>query len=166
MENNYVEDILLGKISRELNIRVSQIRAVLKLLEEGATVPFIARYRKEATGNLDEEQIRAIYQEWDYGQKLYERKEAVLKAIEQKGKLTDEIRNAILESNKLSEIEDMNKKLFALFTSWLLVISLLADRIALFAKLDYIIWYPFMYVRDLLWGWFSDWGYALFELFT
>ena len=107
MENNYVEDILLGKISRELNIRVSQIRAVLKLLEEGATVPFIARYRKEATGNLDEEQIRAIYQEWDYGQKLYERKEAVLKAIEQKGKLTDEIRNAILESNKLSEIEDI-----------------------------------------------------------
>ena len=81
MENNYFEDILIGKISRELNIRVSQIRAVLKLLEEGATVPFIARYRKEATGNLDEEQIRAIYQEWDYGQKLYERKEAVLKAL-------------------------------------------------------------------------------------
>ena len=107
MENNYVEDILLGKISRELNIRVGQIRAVLKLLEEGATVPFIARYRKEVTGNLDEEQIRAIYQEWEYGQKLYERKEAVLKAIEQKGKLTEEIRQSILESNKLSEIEDI-----------------------------------------------------------
>ena len=73
MENNYVEDILLGKISRELNIRVSQIRAVLKLLEDGATVPFIARYRKEVTGNLGEEQIRAIYQEWDYRQTLYER---------------------------------------------------------------------------------------------
>ena len=107
MENNYVEDILLGKISRELNIRVGQIRAVLKLIEEGSTVPFIARYRKEVTGNLDEEQIRAIYQEWEYGQKLYERKEAILKAIEQKGKLTDEIREAILNSNKLSEIEDI-----------------------------------------------------------
>ncbi len=107
MENNYVEDVLLGKISLELNIRVGQIRAVLRLIEEGATVPFIARYRKEATGNLDEEQIRAIYQEWEYGQKLYERKEAVIKAIEQKGKLTDEIRMAILNSNKLSEIEDI-----------------------------------------------------------
>ena len=48
----------------------------------------------------------------------------------------------------------------------IMLISLLADRIALFARLDYIIWYPFMYVRDLLWSWFSDWGYALFELFT
>lgn len=107
MENNYVEDILLGKISRELSIRVGQIRAVLKLIEEGSTVPFIARYRKEVTGNLDEEQIRAIYQEWEYGQKLYERKEAIMKAIEQKGKLTDELKEAILNSNKLSEIEDI-----------------------------------------------------------
>lgn len=107
MENNYVEDVLLGKISLELNIRVGQIRAVLRLIEDGATVPFIARYRKEATGNLDEEQIRAIYQEWEYGQKLYERKEAIIKAIEQKGKLTDEIKSAILNSNKLSEIEDI-----------------------------------------------------------
>lgn len=107
MENDYVETTLLGKISRELDIRVGQIRAVLKLLEEGSTVPFIARYRKEVTGNLDEDQIRAIYQEWDYGQKLFERKEAVLKAIEAKGKLTDELRDKIINSVKLSEVEDL-----------------------------------------------------------
>ena len=89
MENNYMNDALLGKISREQNVRIGQIRAVLELIEGGATVPFIARYRKEVTGNLDEEQIRAIYQEWDYGQKLAARKEDVMSLIEEKGKLTD-----------------------------------------------------------------------------
>ncbi|MFR7880275.1 MAG: Tex-like N-terminal domain-containing protein [Christensenellales bacterium] len=88
MENNYMNDALLGKISREQNVRIGQIRAVLELIEGGATVPFIARYRKEVTGNLDEEQIRAIYQEWDYGQKLAARKEDVMRLIEEKGKLT------------------------------------------------------------------------------
>ena len=72
-----MNDALLGKISREQNVRIGQIRAVLELIEGGATVPFIARYRKEVTGNLDEEQIRAIYQEWDYGQKLAARKDAM-----------------------------------------------------------------------------------------
>ena len=66
MENNYINDALLGKISREQNVRIGQIRAVLELIEGGATVPFIARYRKEVTGNLDEEQIRAIYQAVSY----------------------------------------------------------------------------------------------------
>ena len=94
MENNYMNDALLGKISREQNVRIGQIRAVLELIEGGATVPFIARYRKEVTGNLDEEQIRAIYQEWDYGQKLAARKEDVMRLIEEKGKLTDEIKMA------------------------------------------------------------------------
>ena len=54
MENNYINDALLGKISREQNVRIGQIRAVLELIEGGATVPFIARYREEVTGNLDE----------------------------------------------------------------------------------------------------------------
>ncbi len=107
MENNYMNDALLGKISREQNVRVSQIRAVLELIEGGATVPFIARYRKEVTGNLDEEQIRAIYQEWDYGQKLAARKEDVMRLIEEKGKLTDEIKMGIINATKLSEIEDI-----------------------------------------------------------
>lgn len=107
MENNYINDALLGKISREQNVRIGQIRAVLELIEGGATVPFIARYRKEVTGNLDEEQIRAIYQEWDYGQKLAARKEDVMRLIEEKGKLTDEIRMGIINATKLSEIEDI-----------------------------------------------------------
>ncbi len=107
MENNYMNDALLGKISREQNVKIGQIRAVLELIEGGATVPFIARYRKEVTGNLDEEQIRAIYQEWDYGQKLAARKEDVMRLIEEKGKLTDEIKMGIINATKLSEIEDI-----------------------------------------------------------
>lgn len=107
MENNYINDALLGKISREQNVRIGQIRAVLELIEGGATVPFIARYRKEVTGNLDEEQIRAIYQKWDYGQKLAARKEDVMRLIEEKGKLTDEIKMGIINATKLSEIEDI-----------------------------------------------------------
>ena len=107
MENNYINDALLGKISREQNVRIGQIRAVLELIEGGATVPFIARYRKEVTGNLDEEKIRAIYQDWDYGQKLAARKEDVMRLIEEKGKLTDEIRMGIINATKLSEIEDI-----------------------------------------------------------
>ena len=91
MENDYINDALLGKISREQNVKISQIRAVLQLIEGGATVPFIARYRKEVTGGLDEEQIRAIYTEWDYGQKLAQRKEDVMRLIEEKGKLTPEL---------------------------------------------------------------------------
>ena len=107
MENNYINDALLRKISIEQNVKVSQINAVLGLIGEGATVPFIARYRKEVTGNLDEEQIRAIYQEWEYGQKLAARKEDVMRLIEEKGKLTEEIKTAIINSTKLSEIEDI-----------------------------------------------------------
>ena len=107
MENNYINEALLAKISKEQNVRITQINAVLQLIEGGATVPFIARYRKEVTGNLDEEQIRAIYQEWEYGQKLAQRKEDVMRLIEEKGKLTEEIRKAIIVATKLSEIEDI-----------------------------------------------------------
>ena len=80
-ENNYINEQLLKQISAEQNVKISQIKEVLKLLNEGATVPFIARYRKEQTDGLDEEQIRAIWQQWDYGQKLAERKEDVMRAI-------------------------------------------------------------------------------------
>lgn len=104
---NYINDALLGKISREQNIRVPQIRAVLQLIDGGATVPFIARYRKEVTGGLDEEQIRAIFTEWDYGQKLAARKEDVMRLIEEKGKLTDEIKQGLIKATKLAEIEDI-----------------------------------------------------------
>ena len=106
-ENNYINEQLLNQIASDLNVKVSQITAVLKLIEEGGTVPFIARYRKEVTGGLDEEQIRAIYTEWDYGQKLATRKEDIMRLIEEKGKLTDELKEQIISSNKLSELEDI-----------------------------------------------------------
>lgn len=106
-DNSYINEQLLNKIAEEQSVKVSQINAVLKLIEEGGTVPFIARYRKEATGGLDEEKIRVIYQEWDYGQKLAERKEQVMRLIEEKGKLTDELKAEIIASNKLAEIEDI-----------------------------------------------------------
>lgn len=107
VENNYITEELLKKIEKEQKVSIPQINAVLKLIEEGGTVPFIARYRKEVTGGLDEEQIRAIYQEWDYGLKLAARKEDVIRLIEEKGKLTPEIKEAIIASDKLSEIEDI-----------------------------------------------------------
>ncbi len=107
VENNYINDQLLEKISNEQGVKIPQINAVLKLIEEGGTVPFIARYRKEATGGLDEEKIRAIFTEWEYGQKLAERKEDIMRLIEERGKLTPELKTAIVISTKLSELEDI-----------------------------------------------------------
>ena len=107
VENNYINEELLKQIAEKLQVSIAQIKAVLKLIEDGGTVPFIARYRKEVTGGLDEDQIRAIYTEWEYGQKLAERKEDIMRLIAEKGKLTEEIRNQIVVSNKLSELEDI-----------------------------------------------------------
>ncbi len=107
LENNYINDELLSKIMKEQNVKLHQIKAVLQLIEDGSTVPFIARYRKEATGGLDEEQIRAIYQEWEYGQKLAERKEDIMRLIEEKGKLSPELKAEIIKADKLSELEDI-----------------------------------------------------------
>ena len=107
IENNYINDELLKQISEKLVVSITQIKAVLKLIEDGGTVPFIARYRKEVTGGLDEDQIRAIYTEWDYGQKLAQRKEDVMRLIEEKGKLTPELKEAIIKATKLAEIEDI-----------------------------------------------------------
>ena len=107
IENNYINDELLKQISEKLVVSITQIKAVLKLIEDGGTVPFIARYRKEVTGGLDEDQIRAIYTEWDYGQKLAERKEDIIRLIEEKGKLTDELRQQIVSAVKLTELEDI-----------------------------------------------------------
>ncbi|HHX78684.1 MAG TPA: RNA-binding transcriptional accessory protein [Acholeplasmataceae bacterium] len=107
VENNYITEELKKQIKDEQKVSVDNINAVLKLIEEGGTVPFIARYRKEVTGGLDEDQIRAIYQAWDYGLKLAQRKEDVLRLIDEKGKLTKEIEQEVLASTKLSEIEDI-----------------------------------------------------------
>ena len=100
------EDII-NDIKNELNIKAEQAKTVLKLLEEGNTIPFIARYRKEATGALDEEQIRKISEVYEYQVNLLKRKEDVIRLIDEKGLLTDEIKNNIMNAKKLVEVEDI-----------------------------------------------------------
>ncbi len=100
------EDIIKS-IASELKITVSQVENTLTLLQEGNTVPFIARYRKDQTKNLDEEQILFIQKQYEYQQKLAERKENVIKLISEQGKLTDEIRASVMECTKLSQVEDI-----------------------------------------------------------
>ena len=94
-------------LAKQLNIKTSQVESVLKLLSEGATIPFIARYRKEVTGSLDEEQIRVIEKEYEYLENLSKRKEDVIRLIEEKDLMTDELRNNINACLKLSEVEDL-----------------------------------------------------------
>ena len=98
---------IINEISENLNIKKEGIEAVLKLLEEGNTVPFIARYRKEATGALDEEQIRSINEYYEYQVNLLKRKEDVIRLIDEKGLLTDEIKDNIMKASKLVEVEDI-----------------------------------------------------------
>ncbi len=94
-------------IAKELNLREEQILATIGLFKEGATVPFIARYRKEKTGGLDEEQIRDIEDRMQYLELLEARKETVLASIEEQGKLTDELKGRIVSSLTLQEVEDL-----------------------------------------------------------
>ncbi len=94
-------------IAKTLDIPKNQVVATLKLLTEGNTVPFIARYRKEVTGSLDEDQIREIQKLWEYEVSLHERKEVILGKIEELGKLTDPLKQKILQAKKLSELEDL-----------------------------------------------------------
>lgn len=90
-----------------LNLKEQQIKEVLSMLEEGATIPFIARYRKEKTGNLNEDQIRAIEEQYKYQENLLNRKNDVIRLIDEKGLLTSEIQDAILKCHKLTEVEDI-----------------------------------------------------------
>ena len=98
---------IINDISNELNIKTEQAKTVLKLLEEGNTIPFIARYRKEATGALDEEQIRKINEVYEYQVNLLKRKEDVIRLIDEKDLLTDEIKNNVMNAKKLVEVEDI-----------------------------------------------------------
>ena len=98
---------IINEISKELQIPIKGIEAVLHLLEEGNTIPFIARYRKEQTGSLDEEQIRRIHEYYAYEVNLLSRKEDVIRLIEEKDLMTDELKEKILASKKLVEVEDL-----------------------------------------------------------
>ncbi|TVX80912.1 Tex family protein [Corynebacterium sp. NML180780] len=98
---------LAATIATELNVQPSQVEAALKLLAEGNTVPFIARYRKEATGGLDDAQLRHIEERHTYLVELEERKQAVIEVIEEQGKLTDELKRAILDADTKARVEDL-----------------------------------------------------------
>ena len=94
-------------ITRELALKSNQVEATAKLLEEGATIPFIARYRKEATGSLDETQVTAIRDRLDQLDALDKRRAAVLKSLREQEKLTDELEDRIHRAETIAEIEDI-----------------------------------------------------------
>lgn len=98
---------LFEAVAKELNLKLTQVENTVKLLDEGATVPFISRYRKEVTGNLDENQIGDILKSITYLRNLEKRKEEVISLIDEQGKLTEELREAIIKAEKLQEVEDL-----------------------------------------------------------
>ncbi|MBE6157073.1 MAG: RNA-binding transcriptional accessory protein [Firmicutes bacterium] len=102
-----MNEIVINELTEKLNITKKQIETVLTLLSEGCTIPFIARYRKEATGALDENKINEIEKEYTYYKNLLERKETVIRLIDEKGLLTEELKNNILKCEKLTEVEDL-----------------------------------------------------------
>ena len=95
------------KITEELGVKLWQVEAAVKLIDEGNTIPFIARYRKEATGTLDDEQLRKLYERVVYLRNLEEKKEQVLASIEEQGKLTEELKKQILEAQTQVVVEDL-----------------------------------------------------------
>lgn len=104
-----MNETIIKTIADELKISVKQVNTVLEMLQSGDTVPFIARYRKEQTGALDEEQILFIEKQYKYELNLAERKESVINLIEVQGKLTDELKKQIMDCTRLSQVEDLYK---------------------------------------------------------
>ena len=102
-----MNEMIIKSIASDLSISDKQVVTVLDLLSDGNTIPFIARYRKEATGALDEESIRKINEVYEYQVNLLKRKEDVIRLIDEKGLLTDELKNSILNCSKLVEVEDL-----------------------------------------------------------
>ncbi|MFD1415157.1 Tex family protein [Oceanobacillus jeddahense] len=102
-----VDEKLIAIVSKDTSIQGKTVSKVISLLDEGNTVPFIARYRKEATGGLDEVKIKEIQDRWTYVLNLTERKQEVLRIIEEQGKLTDDLRNEIEKATQLQKVEDL-----------------------------------------------------------
>ena len=102
-----MNEMIIKSIASDLGISDKQVVAVLDLLSDGNTIPFIARYRKEATGALDEESIKKINEVYEYQVNLLKRKEDVIRLIDEKGLLTEELKNSILNCSKLVEVEDL-----------------------------------------------------------
>ncbi len=106
-ECEFTMDKIIKTIAEELNIRPTQVENTIKLIDEGNTIPFIARYRKEVTGGLSDEILRELSERLNYLRNLEQRKEEVIKAIDEQGKLTDEILQAVAIAKTLSEVEDI-----------------------------------------------------------
>src|SRR5699024_9248048 len=102
-----VKEDLLDIVAKQLSLKSTIVKQVIDLLEEGNTVPFIARYRKEATGGLDEVNIKAIQDHWTYAVQLAERKEEVIRLIDEHGKLTEKLLADINKATKLQRVEDL-----------------------------------------------------------
>src|SRR5690554_5636038 len=102
-----MDEKLIKQICEEINVGPKQVVSVVTLLDEGNTIPFIARYRKEQTGGLDEEEINAIFKRWDYLNQLAQRKEDIMRLIDEKEMLTPELKKEILAATKLVELEDL-----------------------------------------------------------
>lgn len=98
---------MIENISKTLNLKPSQVQSALDLLNEGATIPFIARYRKDQTGNLDEDQLRSIEQTWKYQNSLQDRKESIMQILEEKKLLTKELKSAIEGAETLASLEEI-----------------------------------------------------------
>jgi len=103
----YINDRLIEEIASHLGIKSDQVNATLGLIEDGGTIPFIARYRKEITGSLDEDQIRSISKEYEYGVALKKRKDDISRLISEKGMMTDELQEEINNADKLITLEDI-----------------------------------------------------------
>ena len=99
-------DIIL-KLKEELNVEKWQVEAAVKLIDEGNTIPFISRYRKEVTGSLNDEVLRNLHERLTYLRNLEDKKEQVLKSIEEQGKLTDELREKIVAAETMVVVEDL-----------------------------------------------------------
>lgn len=98
---------IIKKLQQELHVRYEQVEAAVKLMDEGNTIPFIARYRKEVTGSLNDEILRNLSERLTYLRNLEDRKETVLKSIESQGKLTEDLRNSIVNAETLIAVEDL-----------------------------------------------------------
>ena len=98
---------LIKNLSNQINISEKRIKACLQLLESGCTIPFIARYRKEVTDALNEEEIKLISDEYKRNMNLLERKMSVIKLIDEKGLMTEELKTSIMNATKLTEVEDL-----------------------------------------------------------
>ena len=100
-------DVINEKLMKELSLKAFQVENAIKLIDEGNTIPFIARYRKEATGEMSDEQLRDFFERLTYLRNLEKRKEEVIRLIDEQGKLTNELKSNIEKSETMTEVEDL-----------------------------------------------------------